>query len=870
MIFRKFAMTVICAVAFSGELLTGNHVSAAVLPLATIVDADTMIAFDANSNALPPPVGTGDPVNSAFGNGVEQSTAHGGLTQMTIRGGDPFNPASISAKPLIRFNLGATSGLNIDPGLPYFLELETSVNANSNDTFRIYAIQDASTRSFNEGSMTWNNAPAVATQSYQDYEAAGPEVGIFFRPNSVDTVSTRIKHPLLGSQISTFINGANSYATFGLTSTEGNRWVIKSKEAGLGDVATLFTYDVVEATASGTLTAASTWGGTVPTAQNLYRINGGRTVTVDGIGAFNGQGVVVNNGTLNFTANDVNLPLIVINTGGNLTNSTGTSLSVGNPAATEEDVELAGGGLIVNRDLTYSAALGREDLNINIPFVSYHDFTFNGVTGSDLTMRFPATHRGTINFNGAGDNVVLTNDWGIGGILVMNATGENTVVHNGDDSEQEFDKGKIVFSKLGKIDHSADDDGLGSALQGVGNLQADAAVTVDLSRTFPIAGPQTASRRFAVTRNLFGSAPITVVGTPSNPAGQNNAFEISVATARFTDVHEVVYSGTISTQDYAIVEAHAGMPRGRVVVNQKGILATGFEPHEHIPHQATPTVRMGEIVLAAESSFGAGDGGQLDVGYRAGNGNRAPQNLRLTKSGGQNGNLTMAPGSSLVMQINGEPNHIAPQPGDGGNCSEAYDTSTVCAYDGPVYDTIEVEGTAFLDGELVVQLNVNVPFNEFTSGTAPPDPDYFPIQVGDTWDIITAVSSSLEADFDGLNGVNAADLAIWQSSYGVNAAGDADGDGDTDGKDFLIWQSQFGMTSSMGSITGMFDKVTVVDTLLDLSPTQTFVVLYTSPTLVQLRLIDTAAPFVAVPEPTALTMIFYGMLLAPCFNRIRH
>jgi hypothetical protein len=469
-------------------------------------------------------------------------------------------------------------------------------------------------------------------------------------------------------------------------------------------------------------------------------------------------------------------------------------------------------------------------------------------------MRFPATHRGTINFNGLGDKVVLTNDWGIGGTLVMNSTGANTLALNGDDSEQEFDKGTIVFNQPGKIDHSADDDGLGSSLQGEANLAVNAALTIDLSKEFPIAGPQTSSRRFVVTRNLTGSAPITVLGTPADPAGQNNSFGIGVDTARFTDVREVDYTGTITTQDFAIVEAHAGMPKAKVVVNPDGLLTTGFEPHEHSPHHAESTVEIGEIVLAAETSLDAGDGGRLDVGFRAGSGARAPQNLRVTKSGGRNGNFTMAQGSSLTMQINGAPDHVIPQIGDAGNCSTAYDTGIPCAYDGPVFDTIEVEGTAILDGELIIQLNPDVSFNEFTVGTAPPDPDYFPINVGDTWDIIKAIGSPLPADFDGMNGVNAADLAIWQNAYGVSDAGDADGDGDSDGRDFLVWQQQVGMASTMGTISGTFDKVTIVDNLFDLSPTQSFQVLYTSPTLVQLKLIDTLA-LTAVPEPNSMALL---------------
>ena len=147
------------------------------------------------------------------------------------------------------------------------------------------------------------------------------------------------------------------------------------------------------------------------------------------------------------------------------------------------------------------------------------------------------------------------------------------------------------------------------------------------------------------------------------------------------------------------------------------------------------------------------------------------------------------------MQINGSPSYVPPQVGDSGNCVDARQSS--CKYDGPAFDTIEVEGLATLDGKLIVRLNADVPFQAEPSDTPPADPDYFPIHVGDTWDIIK-----------GVNG---------------------------------------------GTIAGTFDSVSVVDTLLDLSPTQTFQVLYTSPSLVQLKLVDSGlgSGGSTVPEPSA-------------------
>ena len=63
-------------------------------------------------------------------------------------------------------------------------------------------------------------------------------------------------------------------------------------------------------------------------------------------------------------------------------------------------------------------------------------------------------------------------------------------------------------------------------------------------------------------------------------------------------------------------------------------------------------------------------------------------------------------------------------------------------------------------------------------------------------------TTPLEADFDEDGDVDATDLSIWQSGYGVTGSaqksdGDADFDGDVDGLDFLIWQRQVGSDISL-------------------------------------------------------------------------
>jgi hypothetical protein len=56
---------------------------------------------------------------------------------------------------------------------------------------------------------------------------------------------------------------------------------------------------------------------------------------------------------------------------------------------------------------------------------------------------------------------------------------------------------------------------------------------------------------------------------------------------------------------------------------------------------------------------------------------------------------------------------------------------------------------------------------------------------------------ALQADFNHDNTVDATDLTLWQTGYGVSTGasyldGDADGDGAVTGRDFLIWQREFG------------------------------------------------------------------------------
>lgn len=700
---------------------------------------------------------------------------------------------------------------------------------NSNDTFRLYSISDGPTQAFNEATFSWefadaafqNNAPN-ATAGFDNFNAAGPLVGVFFAPEP-SQADASIGIPILGSDITTYVDG-NTFATFGITNTETNRLRFNTKE-NTGTPARLYTYDVVNSQASGNLATAGTWVGGSPLSDNWYQVSGGNTVTV-AAGPFAGEGVIVENGTLDFVPGvTVDIPLIQINAGGTISHSTPGNVQIGDGSLSRNDARFFG-GLVINRDLAYTAAAG-ESLTINLPIRTRNTFSFNGGLGSDLIMRFPQSSRGLIQFNGAGDEVIFTEDEGIGGTLEMNSTGGNTLVFDGEDTEQEFGFGTVVFNQPGTIDHRSSTSPKSDRLQGLAYLEVNAPMTLDLTapEVTNTGGTTGNGRRiFQITRALRGGGDVVVSGTPTAPAVGvgNNSIQIGVDQGTDTNIRSVSYSGTITANDYADIEMRTSMRAAKVVINGTGRLTTGFD----LSPEAL--VEVGEIQINS--------GGALNVGTQ-------PQQLRLVKSDGRSGNLTLGSGSNLIMQIN-EAEDYVPGPAQ---------------YDGVFFDKIEVEGNVTLGGSLTIQLNPDV---VVPGVSPPPDPSYFPPVLGDTWDIITTVGSPSPADFDGNGIVDGLDIAQWQGDYGVNGDSDADGDGDSDGADFLAWQRSFGETSTAGTISGTFSSLIVEDSFGDLAASNLALQInYVGNSTVQIEVV--AAPLLqAVPEPSSFVLGAISGLIA--------
>ncbi len=80
----------------------------------------------------------------------------------------------------------------------------------------------------------------------------------------------------------------------------------------------------------------------------------------------------------------------------------------------------------------------------------------------------------------------------------------------------------------------------------------------------------------------------------------------------------------------------------------------------------------------------------------------------------------------------------------------------------------------------------------------------------DTYSLLVAIPGDFDGDFD----VDATDLAIWQTGYGVDASGDANFDGVTDGRDFLIWQRNYNPNGVLAATLAVPEPIASVPLIL--------------------------------------------------------
>jgi hypothetical protein len=551
---------------------------------------------------------------------------------------------------------------------------------------------------------------------------------------------------------------------------------------------------------TGLASSPATWSNNqVPMAGNTYKVLSSHTVTVDG--AFNGSLLrALPGATVNFNDGGNNAPigLLVIEDGGELTETATGDFILGNPTTVDTPL----GVLELQGDVDLNVGAG-ETFIIGLALTGAGDMNLQTGAGSIVRLADSQLHEGVIRFNGSGDEFTL--EWNRDfGTVEMNSTGDNkfSFLHQG-----QVDVGTLIFNQPGTVSHATQITTPSSRLVAADALVVNADVTIDLTASY-VSGNANSERRLQFQDALTGAGDITVVGMTTDPSSLGagvglHEFELGASGEPGTIASDT-YSGNITVGGYVNIELRRGQPAASITLNANARFESG--------HDVTGTlksVNVGEMVVNSGATLEVGHEDNLasSTGHQVGH-------LRLVAGEGRSGDLTLNAGSKTALQVNG-------------------------TADGE-FDTIVAEGDIALGGLLELWFNP-------ASTTATANPVYTPV-LNDTWVIMELQTT----DFDDSGTVDGADLDDWRAAFDqASAGGDADGDGDTDGNDFLAWQSTIGSDGSTGTITGNFADV--------VSPTEpgsewpigldfdTVVV----GNQVLLRLISLPSGIAAVPEPTA-------------------
>ncbi len=128
------------------------------------------------------------------------------------------------------------------------------------------------------------------------------------------------------------------------------------------------------------------------------------------------------------------------------------------------------------------------------------------------------------------------------------------------------------------------------------------------------------------------------------------------------------------------------------------------------------------------------------------------------------------------------------------------------------WDSVDVAGTAMLDGVLLVTLDpsytpeLNDTFSVLTASSITnnltlggPDGAMFSFAGSTGTELILTYIGGLQGDFNGDGVVNMADYTVWRDSLGATGSGlaaDANDNMEVDSGDYQIWKSNFGSTDS--------------------------------------------------------------------------
>ncbi len=205
----------------------------------------------------------------------------------------------------------------------------------------------------------------------------------------------------------------------------------------------------IDSVMTGSAFIGTTWSdGQPPSAGKKYRVVNAHTVSVDS--AFPGDELVISTGgVLNLAASAVDIRKLIVEAGGNLTESVSGDFALG-------DVSLGIANLrefLVQQDLTFNMDAGSDfflDMKLDGP--GNLAFNSNGA-GSDLVLGAASGLEGTIRFNGNGDEVQLFENQAYN-TLEMNSTGANTLVYA---PTAQLTAGNLIFNQPGTVQHASGD-----------------------------------------------------------------------------------------------------------------------------------------------------------------------------------------------------------------------------------------------------------------------------------------------------------------------------------------------------------------------------------------------------------------------------
>lgn len=527
---------------------------------------------------------------------------------------------------------------------------------------------------------------------------------------------------------------------------------------------------------SGDLLAATTWDnglapvGAPPSPNFIHNVVSGHSITADGAQPYTGAGVNIVEGSLDYTASEVQIQSVTVAAGSTVTESTTGAFFLGDVTAPVL------GTMELNGQLTITAESG-SDAGLDMSMDGTGTATVNVESGGTLFLTDMGQFEGVLQFNGSGDEVLYEGTNGSTAIVEMNSTGTNRITYNANSFGGV--SSELVFNETGEINHAADgSNNNNNRLVGIGALTANADVAVDLTQTYARDGTPN-ERRLLAGDGLRGTGNLTVNGTLTDPTTGNatlNEFETGDTDpdgASATHLPTDSYSGTVTFNDFLNAEFRRNLPAAAAVVNQNTRIEFG---HRNV--ESLSKIQIGELTVNS--------GGSLEVGHEV-DGTHVAYGLQLTTQRGQSGDLTLASGSTTIMQINGT--------------------------DSIKFDQIDAEGTVTLGGTLELLINPSVPSQTTACGDGGIDCVYMPTD-GDTFEIISAVAETLAADYDGSGMVGPEDYDVWKETFGseTDLAADGNSDGVIDAADYTIWRDNLGASGSVtGSIVGDFSSMVIVD-----------------------------------------------------------